>query len=164
MPSSGIVNFSSVSRRNTVTTPFSRSLGPTSRRSGTPFSSQSLNLKPALTVSRVSTFTRIPACFSSALSSSHFSSTPPLCAAIGRITAWIGAIFGGSRSPRSSPWVMMMAPISRVLTPQLVSWTYSSFPSLLWYWISNASAKFVPKLWLVPACSALPSCIMASME
>jgi len=25
-----------------------------------------------------------------------------------------------------------------------------------------ASAKFVPKLWLVPACSALPSCIMAS--
>ena len=156
-PSSGSVNFSSVSRRNTVATPFSRSRGPISSRTGTPFSSPSLHLKPGLTVSRSSSFTRYPAAFRSSYS------TPPLCAAMGRITAWIGATFGGSRRPRSSPWVMMIAPISRVLTPQLVSCTYSSLPSLLWYWMSNASAKFVPKLWLVPACSALPSCIIASM-
>ena len=123
MPSRGRVVFSHRSRRKAVTTRFSRSRGPISRRTGTPLSSQSLNLKPADTVSRSSSFTRKPASFSSWVSFSQASVTPGLWAAMGSTTTWMGARRGGRRRPRSSPWVMMMAPIRRVDTPQLVSWT-----------------------------------------
>ncbi len=76
----------------------------------------------------------------------------------------MGASFGGSTSPLSSECVMISPPISRVLTPQLVCHTYSSWPSLLWNCTSNALPKFCPRSWLVPACSARPFCIMASIE
>ena len=51
----------------------------------------------------------------------------------------------------------------RVETPQLVCQTYSCLPSLLWNFTSKALPKFWPRSCEVPACSALPSCIMASM-
>ena len=94
-----------------------------------------MNLKPALTVSRSSSLTRMPAAFRSANSFSQASVTPGLWAAIGRITVWIGAMRGGRRRPRSSPWVITMAPIRRVETPQLVSSAYWSLPSLFWNWM-----------------------------
>ena len=59
---------------------------------------------------------------------------------------------------------MIRAPMRRVLTPQLVAQTCSRLPSASWNLTSKAFAKFWPRSWLVPACSALPSCIIASME
>jgi hypothetical protein len=58
---------------------------------------------------------------------------------------------------------MMMAPIMRVLSPQLVVQAYSI--SLFWSrnLMSNAFAKFWPRKWLVPDCSAQPFPIIASM-
>ena len=58
---------------------------------------------------------------------------------------------------------MTSAPTRRVETPQLVAQTYSCSLSLFWKVQSNALAKFCPRKWLVPAWSALPSCISASM-
>ena len=84
--------------------------------------------------------------------------------AMGITTTCVGAITGGSTRPWLSLWVIMMAPIRRVLTPQLVSCAYFCVPYLSRYLISNGSEKFVPKLWLVPLCSALPSCIIASTD
>ena len=46
--SSARVNFSPLSRRTTVTTPWARSRGPTSTRSGTPLISQSVTRRPKL--------------------------------------------------------------------------------------------------------------------
>ena len=82
---------------------------------------------------------------------------------MGIITTWIGASFGGSTSPLLSEWAMMSAPISRVETPHDVAHTYSSLPSLLTYCTSKALAKFCPRKCDVPLCSALPSCISASI-
>ena len=59
---------------------------------------------------------------------------------------------------------MMRPPISRVDTPQLVAQAYSCCPLSLWNFTSNALAKFWPRKWLVPACSAFLSCIIASMQ
>src|SRR5690625_7504118 len=59
---------------------------------------------------------------------------------------------------------MMSAPTSRVDTPHDVAHTYSSSLFLFWKVQSNAFAKFWPRKWLVPACSALPSCFSASMK
>ena len=80
------------------------------------------------------------------------------------MTTWIGASRGGSTRPWSSQCVMIRPPISRVDTPQLVAQAYSSLPSWFWNFTSNALAKFWPRKWLVPACSALRSCIIASMH
>ena len=59
---------------------------------------------------------------------------------------------------------MISPPISRVETPQLVAQACSRLPSSVVNSTSNALAKFWPRKWLVPACSALPSCIIASMH
>ena len=76
---------------------------------------------------------------------------------------WMGASAGGKASPLSSLCVMMSAPIRRVLTPQLVAQAYwRSFCSSMKV-TSKAFPKFCPRKWLVPLCSAFPSCIIASM-
>ena len=75
-----------------------------------------------------------------------------------------GAILGGSTRPLSSEWLMISPPMSRVLTPQLVCQTYSSSLFLFWNLTSKALPKFCPRSWLVPACSAYPFCIIASMQ
>ena len=59
---------------------------------------------------------------------------------------------------------MMSPPTSRVETPHDVCQTCSSSPALFWNFTSKALPKFWPRSWLVPACSALPSCIIASMQ
>ena len=58
---------------------------------------------------------------------------------------------------------MMRAPIKRVETPHEVAHTYSGLFSLFRKVTSKLLAKFCPRKWEVPLCSALPSCIMASM-
>jgi hypothetical protein len=83
---------------------------------------------------------------------------------IGTRTTWIGASRGGKLTPLSSPCAMTRAPTRRVDTPQEVDQTCSHVPSLVWNFTSNALAKFCPRLWEVPACSALPSCMSASMQ
>ena len=59
---------------------------------------------------------------------------------------------------------MMSPPMSRVETPHDVCQTYSSSPRSFWNFTSNALPKFWPRSWLVPAWSALPSCMNASMQ
>ena len=59
---------------------------------------------------------------------------------------------------------MITPPIRRVETPQLVVLQKSSAPASSWNLMFWASAKWVPRKCEVPACSALPSCIIASME
>ena len=83
---------------------------------------------------------------------------------MGMRTTWVGAILGGSTRPSSSEWVMITAPISRVETPHEVVQQYSSVPDGLANLISWAWAKFCPRKCDVPAWSALPSCIIASIE
>lgn len=65
----------------------------------------------------------------------------------------MGARLGGSRSPASSPWAMMMPPTMRVLSPQLVWCTGCCWPSWSKKEMPNALAKLVPRLWEVPACA-----------
>ena len=58
----------------------------------------------------------------------------------------------------------MIAPTRRVETPQDVAQACCQVPASFWNLTSNALAKFCPRKWLVPACSALLSCIIASMQ
>ncbi len=67
-------------------------------------------------------------------------------------------------SPLSSPWVMMTPPMSRVDTPHDVVQACWSVLSRAWNVMSNAFAKFCPRWCDVPACSARPSPISASIE
>ncbi len=62
-------------RWTAVTTSSSTSLGPISKRTGTPLSSHSLNLKPGLRSSRASSSTRTPASSRSSAMSSAYSRT-----------------------------------------------------------------------------------------
>ena len=71
---------------------------------------------------------------------------------------------GGTTRPSSSACVMIIPPISRVETPQEVVHPNSSLPCSLWNLIPQALEKFCPRKWEVPACRALRSCIMASMQ
>ena len=80
------------------------------------------------------------------------------------LAAAIGASAGGRISPSSSLCVMISAPIRRVLTPQDVVQQYCRALSGSRYLMSKARAKFWPRLWLVPICSALPSCMRPSMQ
>jgi hypothetical protein len=57
---------------------------------------------------------------------------------------------------------MISAPTRRVETPHDVFHTWSRSPVAVWKLTSNAREKFWPRLWLVPAWSALLSCIIAS--
>ena len=79
------------------------------------------------------------------------------------MTAWTGASRGGRISPWSSPWVMIMAPMKRMLNPQEVVQTYCWVLFSSRNWILKALAKFCPRKCDVPACRALPSCIKASI-
>ena len=65
--------------------------------------------------------------------------------------------------PVSSPWVMITPPIIRLLMPHDVVW--QSVTSSFWavYWMSKARAKLVPMKCEVPAWSARPSRIIASI-
>ena len=137
--------FSFVSLRATSTVPASKSLLPMAIRTGTPLRSHSANLKPGLCVSLVSNFTLMPFARRFLMIGSIRSLMASSCSIplyIGTITTCIGARLGGSTSPSSSECVITSAPISRVLTPQLVAHTCSSFPSLLANFTSNALAKF----------------------
>ena len=80
------------------------------------------------------------------------------------MTTWYGATLGGSMRPLSSPWVMITPPMSRVDTPHDVVQTCCTVLSRPWNWMSKALAKFCPRLCDVPACSARPSPISASIE
>ena len=110
--------FSRLSRRTSTHWFCSMSLGPISSRRGTPCISYWAYFQPG-ELSLASSFTRN---FSESrfCSSWAFSSTPGLCMATGTITTWMGAIFGGSTRPLSSPWTIITAPIIRVETPQEV--------------------------------------------
>ena len=59
---------------------------------------------------------------------------------------------------------MITPPMSRVDTPHDVVQACCTVLSRPWNWISNAFAKFCPRLCDVPACSARPSPISASIE
>ena len=80
------------------------------------------------------------------------------------MTTWYGAMRGGRIKPLSSPCVMITPPMSLVDTPHDVVHACCTALSRPWNWISNALAKFWPRLCDVPACSARPSPISASIE
>ena len=150
----GIDALTRVSRRAANTAAFSMSLGPISRRSGTPRISYSANFHPGVWLSSASSFTRMPAAFNSAAISSHLGSTVSFQVprGIGTITTWKGAMAGGRIKPLSSPCVMITPPIRRVDTPHDVVHACCSVLSRPWNWISKALAKFCPRLCEVPAC------------
>ena len=112
------------------------SLGPSSRRRGTPFISYSANFQPA-DWSEASILARMPAAFRRFMTASLASRTPSLCWATGMMITWVGAMRGGSTRPLLSPWVMITPPMRRVDTPQEV-WKG------LWGWLS-LPAKVMPK-------------------
>ena len=166
-PARGRKVFSRVSRLTSTAWSFSTSLGPISSRRGAPRISQSAYLKPGWCWSRSSRWARIPAprrraCASRALGSTA-SLQSPFRGGMGTITTWCGATFGGRIRPESSPCVITRPPIIRVDVPQEVDQGSARCWSLSRYSIPYAVAKCCPRLWLVPACSALPSPIKASM-
>ena len=145
IPSMLRVSFVRVSRRITSIVPFSMSRAPSTRRTGTPLSSYSANLKPGRLLSASSNFTEIPSFFSSAIIGSTLPLMAVICSSflqIGTITTWIGARAGGNTRPLSSEWVMMRAPIRRVETPHDVAHTYSMLLFLSTNCTLNALAKF----------------------
>ena len=71
---------------------------------------------------------------------------------------------GGRIRPLSSPCVMITPPIRRVVMPQDVCQAYCSDLSRAWNLMSNTFEKFWPSMCDVPACSARPSPISASIE
>lgn len=88
-------------------------------------------------------------------------STPSLCCAMGRMTTWVGATRVAGAARALVAVVMMIAPIMRV----------EVLPAGLVHVLELAVLAQVLDLERlgevgadVPACSALPSCIMASME
>ena len=110
--------------------------------------------------------TRIPAFVSVVAMAFAASATAALSlffCAMGTTTTCMGASAGGSRSPASSPCVMMIPPMRRVETPQEDWYTCRVSPFSSRKVVSNALEKFWPRLCDVPACSALPSPIIASM-
>mmetsp|Transcript_22814 Transcript_22814/g.70485 ORF Transcript_22814/g.70485 Transcript_22814/m.70485 type:complete len:413 (+) Transcript_22814:169-1407(+) len=154
------------SRRATTTASFSTSLGPSSMRTGTPRISYWLNFQPGRSLSLASSSTRTPAALRSRVTRSAASTIASRCFSfcqMGMTTTCVGAIAGGRRSPASSPCVMMSPPTMRVDTPHDVCHTCRCSPSSSWNCVPKALAKFCPRLWLVPACSALRSPIIASI-
>ena len=144
-----------------------RSRGPSSMRRGTPLRSHSAYFQPGRMLSRLSTWTLPTVARSCAASPSAAAQTCAISSSffqIGTMTALVPAMRGGRTRPSSSLCVMMRAPMMRVLMPQLVAQTCSTLPSESWYLTSKALAKFCPRSWLVAACRALPSCIIASIE
>mmetsp|Transcript_5330 Transcript_5330/g.22591 ORF Transcript_5330/g.22591 Transcript_5330/m.22591 type:complete len:255 (-) Transcript_5330:989-1753(-) len=147
-------SFPGLSRRATTHAPFATSLGPTSIRTGTPFISQWLNFQPGELRASSSSLTRTPARFSAATISPAAAATLSLSlffCAMGTTTTCTGASRGGSRNPASSPWVMMIPPIRRVDTPHELWCTYCLVPVSSRNCVSNALAKFWPRLCEVPA-------------
>ena len=124
--------FSPLSRRTMQHWPFSRSRGPISMRSGTPRISYSAHFQP-MDWSESSSFVRTSMASRRALSSLAASATSGfLCAAMGMTTACTGAMRGGRTRPLLSPWVMITAPIMRVVEPQEVwngYWSLLSRPA-----------------------------------
>ena len=98
---------------------FSMSLGPISTRRGTPFISYWANFQPG-DCSLSSSFTRRSRASSRDFSALAASRTPGLCWAMGTTTTCTGATAGGSTRPLLSEWVMMQAPMRRVVEPQEV--------------------------------------------
>mmetsp|Transcript_41340 Transcript_41340/g.95776 ORF Transcript_41340/g.95776 Transcript_41340/m.95776 type:complete len:241 (+) Transcript_41340:329-1051(+) len=154
-------------RRETFVSPLTTSRGPMSTRSGTPLRSHSKYLAPARKWSRESTCTRTPAASSADFSEATAFSTADASAGSlhgnGTMTTCIGATRGGRTNPASSEWLMTRAPMSLVVMPHEVAHTYSSPESRVWYFTSNAFAKFCPRKWEVPHCSAHPFCISPSI-
>ena len=160
----GTVSFAPESRRTSVTTPAARSRGPTSTRTGTPFSSQSTTRRPKLTGRcgrRARTRTPTP-------SSSRGESLGGLAGAVlvpdeqhddldGREAgrdpqAGVVAVahdqaadHPGRRRPTTSSSTYSSVADSRRGTGSRTPWRSSG-----------------PSSWLVPICSALPSPIIAS--
>jgi hypothetical protein len=115
------------SRRQVVIRPAARSRAPSSTISGTPLRTQSQRLAEPLpgrrsivarTASPPQDSRRSRPAISSQRARTAASSGVPR--STGRIATWSGATAGGRRSPSSSLWVMISAPISRVEAPQEV--------------------------------------------
>mmetsp|Transcript_19826 Transcript_19826/g.67080 ORF Transcript_19826/g.67080 Transcript_19826/m.67080 type:complete len:389 (+) Transcript_19826:172-1338(+) len=159
--------FSPPVRCATTHVPAAASRGPTSMRRGTPFRSHSKYLAPGRMLSRSSTLTLSglsdAATRSTASLTSFAASKSFFFGMIGTMTTCVGAILGGSTRPASSECVITSAPMSLVETPQDVAQTSSRPASAVWNWTSNAFAKFWPRKWEVPDCSAHPFGIRASM-
>ena len=155
-------SFFPVSRRATTQCPATRSLGPSSMRSGTPFSSQWLYFHPGVWKSRSSTCTLTPAALRAASISATTSAIFCLCSALifelgmGMMTAWVGATRGGTTRPLLSAWIMIITPIVRVVIPQEFCQTFFCVLSSAVNSMLNILEKFWPRQWEVPPWMALP--------
>mmetsp|Transcript_103338 Transcript_103338/g.316260 ORF Transcript_103338/g.316260 Transcript_103338/m.316260 type:complete len:302 (-) Transcript_103338:643-1548(-) len=161
-------NLSPPVRRLAMPTPFSRSRAPSSMRKGTPLRSHSKYLSPGFKPTRSSTCTRMP--WASTVSRNALAASKmAFCVSAflwnkATMTTWMAATAGGRTRPVSSECAMIVAPISRVDTPQDVAHTYLKSPvSSVWYCTSKALAKFCPRKCEVPAWMAMPFCASASI-
>ncbi len=100
--SSGTTIFSDVSRRASVTAPAARSRGPSSTRTGMPFSSASVTRRPNDRPGRASTPQRSPAARNPS-ASRETRSVSAGSSLTGSTSTCVGASRGGIRSPLSSP-------------------------------------------------------------
>ena len=164
-------SFGPRSRRLTATEPFSRSRGPISTRTGTPFLIHSQFFVPPPASRRsVSTRTGSPKavcprnCTASFSAASSTATRDSSLVRTGRMTICEGATRGGKTSPSSSECAMISVPMSRVLTPQLVVQASWRLPSRAANSMPEAREKFCPRKCEVPAWMALRSCTMASMQ
>ena len=127
-----------------------------------PFNSQLTTRRPNDRSVLTSSSTLIPAARSCSVRAAA-ASPAPSSVRTARTTTWTGANRGGTRSPASSPWAMMMAPIRREDAPQEVCQAKLCWPPSSRNVMPNALAKPCPNSWLVPIWRALPSLIMASV-
>ncbi len=107
-----------------ITEFFSTSLGPTSRRTGTPRNSQSLNLNPGETSLRSSTFTAVLAELAVSFQPWQDRAFFRIVLVNGHHHHLDGCQFGRQDQPLVVAWVMMMAPMKRVERPQEVVQQY----------------------------------------
>mmetsp|Transcript_2186 Transcript_2186/g.8302 ORF Transcript_2186/g.8302 Transcript_2186/m.8302 type:complete len:265 (+) Transcript_2186:95-889(+) len=152
--SNSFPSFPGRSRLATTHAFLATSLGPTSTRTGTPFISHCANFHPGELRSSSSTLTLIPAfvrVVAMAFAASATAALSLFFCAMGTTTTCIGASAGGSRSPASSPCVMMTPPMRRVETPQEDWYTCLVSPFSSRKVVSNALEKFWPRLCDVPA-------------
>ena len=154
---------SRVSRRTTVTTPSARSRGPTSMRTGTPLSSQSVARRPKLDVDAVVELAR-------ARRRRASSSAQPrrrVDHAARRRAPRARRPGRRERGRHAQPVVVAVghdqpADHAGRRRPTTSSSSAAACRRRRGTSMSKAVAKFWPSSWLVPICSALPSRIIAS--
>ena len=160
-PATATFVLSPVSRRTTVTLPSARSRGPTSTRTGMPFSSWSTERRPNATSTRSSSLTRTSREFLS--TSARAASPAPSSSRTTTMTHCVGASEGGKPQPA------VVAVAHDESAEQCASRAPRRLPHVVGAAVGGRerrverAAEVLTELVQVPICSALPSPIIPSI-